>query len=136
MVLTRALHSFVAIEPFLGPILKSATGGLSSLSEEVINNPGASYHPNSLNITLIFIFISISMGTLSIRAICCKRYHVVLSLQFCGKPHESPNFAIGFRGSQRRRPDALFLIQRPLWFVCLLSSSNHFVLSFLTDVLV
>ncbi|KAL7416920.1 heterokaryon incompatibility protein Het-C-domain-containing protein [Mrakia frigida] len=39
--ITNSLSVFVlaTLEPYLGPILKSATGGLSALSEEVINDP-------------------------------------------------------------------------------------------------
>lgn len=37
--LSIAVFIFTTIEPYLGPVLKQATGGLSNLSEEVINNP-------------------------------------------------------------------------------------------------
>jgi hypothetical protein len=39
--ITNSLSVFVlaTLEPYLGPILKNATGGLGALSEEVINDP-------------------------------------------------------------------------------------------------
>lgn len=39
--ITSSINVFIfsTIEPYLGPVLKQATGGLNNLSEEVINNP-------------------------------------------------------------------------------------------------